>query len=63
VISVSSSFFDDARLFSPGSAAIDCALLMREIPVTWSVIQPTFQARRPSRAGSPTGPRNTARFE
>jgi hypothetical protein len=44
VISVSSSFFDDARLFPPGSAAIDCALLMREIPVTWNVIQPTFPA-------------------
>jgi hypothetical protein len=45
VISVCSSFFDDARLFPPGSAAIDCALLMREIPVTWNVIQPTFPAR------------------
>jgi hypothetical protein len=44
VISVCSSFFDDARLFPPGSAAIDCALLMREIPVTWNVIQPTCQA-------------------
>ena len=44
VISVCSSFFDDARLFPPGSAAIDCALLMREIPVTWNVIEPTFPA-------------------
>jgi hypothetical protein len=42
VISVCSNFFDDARLFPPGSAAIDCALLMREIPVTWSAIQPMF---------------------
>jgi Uncharacterized conserved protein (COG2071) len=44
VISVCSSFFDDARLFPPGSAAIDCALLMREIPVTWNAIRPTFAA-------------------
>lgn len=42
VISVCSSFFDDARLFPPGTAAIDCALLMREIPVTWNAIQPTI---------------------
>jgi hypothetical protein len=40
VISVYSSFFDDARLFPSGSATIDCALLMREIPVTWNAIQP-----------------------
>jgi len=44
VISVCSSFFGDVCLFPPGSAAIDCALLMREIPVTWNVIQPTFAA-------------------
>jgi len=44
VDSVCSSFFDDARLFPPGSAAIDCALLMREIPVTWNAIHPTFPA-------------------
>jgi hypothetical protein len=44
VSSVYSSFFDDVRRFPPGSAAVDCALLMREIPVTWNVIQPTFQA-------------------
>jgi Uncharacterized conserved protein (COG2071) len=44
VISVRSSFFDDARLFPPGSAVIDSALLMRELPVTWSAIQPAFPA-------------------
>ena len=44
VISVRSSFFDDECLFPPGSAAIDCALLMRDIPVTWNAIQPTFPA-------------------
>ena len=45
VVSVCSSFFDDARLFPSGSAVVDCALLMRGIPVTWNVIQPTFPAR------------------
>jgi hypothetical protein len=45
VRAVCSSFFDDARLFPPGSAAIDCALLMRDIPVTWTAVQPTFSAR------------------
>jgi hypothetical protein len=31
---VHSSFFDDPRRFPPGSAVLDCALLMRDIPVT-----------------------------
>jgi hypothetical protein len=44
VHAVSSSFFDDARLFPPGSATIDCALLMRDIPVTWTAVQPAFPA-------------------
>jgi hypothetical protein len=45
VQAVSSSFFDDARLFPPGSATLDSALLMRNIPATWSAIQgPTFPA-------------------
>jgi hypothetical protein len=52
VISVCSSFFDDARLFPPGSATIDCALLMREIPVTWNVIQPLQQMMFPVQEGS-----------
>jgi hypothetical protein len=41
---VCSSFFDDARRFPPGSATIDCALLMRDIPVTWTAVRPAFQA-------------------
>ncbi len=44
VDAASSSFFDDARLFPLGSATIDCALLMRDIPVTWTAVQPTFPA-------------------
>jgi hypothetical protein len=39
---VYSSFFEDVRLFPPGSAILDCALLMRDIPVTWTAVQPTF---------------------
>jgi len=38
VHAVRSSFFDDARLFPPGSATLDCALLMRDIPATWTAI-------------------------
>jgi hypothetical protein len=41
---VSSSFFDDTRLFPPGSATLDCALLMRDIPVTWTAIRSAFPA-------------------
>ena len=42
VQTVCSTFFDDARLFPPGSAIFDCGLLMRDIPVTWTAIQPAF---------------------
>jgi len=38
VLAVSSSFFDDARRFPPGSATLDCALLMRDIPATWTAL-------------------------
>ncbi|HEY7262877.1 MAG TPA: DUF2071 domain-containing protein [Trebonia sp.] len=38
VLAVSSSFFDDARLFPAGSATLDCALLMRDIPATWTAV-------------------------
>jgi hypothetical protein len=40
VRAVRSSFFEDTRLFPPGSATLDCALLMRDIPVTWTALQP-----------------------
>lgn len=33
--SVRSTVFDDQHRFPPGSAMLDCALLMREVPVTW----------------------------
>lgn len=44
VHAVRSSFFEDARLFPPGSATLDCALLMRDIPVTWTAVKPAFPA-------------------
>ncbi|MFE1272004.1 DUF2071 domain-containing protein [Streptomyces sp. NPDC058758] len=33
--SAASSFFDDPDCFPPGSATLDCALLMRDVPVSW----------------------------
>lgn len=40
VHAVRSSFFDDTRRFPQGSAIFDSALLMRDIPATWSAITP-----------------------
>lgn len=37
---VTSSFFDDQERFPPGSATLDCALLMRDLPVTWHPVSP-----------------------
>ncbi|MGW7427806.1 DUF2071 domain-containing protein [Streptomyces sp. NPDC054813] len=30
-----SSFFDDPHHFPPGSATLDCALIMRDVPASW----------------------------
>lgn len=38
--SVRSTVFDDQDRFPPGSAVLDCALLMREVPVTWRPLPP-----------------------
>lgn len=35
VRSATSSFFDDPDCFPPGSATLDCALVMRDVPVSW----------------------------
>jgi hypothetical protein len=35
---VHSTLFDDQDRFPRGSAVLDCALLMRDIPVTWSLL-------------------------
>jgi hypothetical protein len=39
VRSVRSSFFDDRDRFPHGSAVLDCALLMRDVPATWKPIR------------------------
>ena len=36
VRSAASSFFDDPDRFPPGSATLDCALVMRNVPARWS---------------------------
>jgi hypothetical protein len=35
-----STFFDDKERFPRGSAVLDCALLMRDVPVTWKPLPP-----------------------
>jgi hypothetical protein len=37
-----SSYFGDATPFPPGSATLDCALVMRDIPAIWTAIQSAF---------------------
>lgn len=37
---VSSSLFDDRKLFPPGTAVLDCALVMRDVPVRWQPLAP-----------------------
>lgn len=43
VLEARSSFFDDVDLFPPGSAQIDCALVMRHVPVSWYAL-PSLRA-------------------
>jgi hypothetical protein len=38
VHAVSSSFFEDRSVFPQGSAKLDCALVMRDIPATWCAL-------------------------
>lgn len=54
-----SSVFDDLHRFPPGSATLDCALLMRDVPVTWSPLAPMLVPEVP--LPLPAG--NTARSE
>jgi hypothetical protein len=37
---VRSTFFDDEDRFPPGSVTLGCALLMRDVPVTWNPLRP-----------------------
>jgi uncharacterized protein YqjF (DUF2071 family) len=48
VTSAASSFFDDPTAFPPGSADLDCALIMRRIPVTWQPL-PQIGTPQPTR--------------
>ena len=52
VRAVRSTFFDDEVRFPPGIVALDCALLMRQVPVTWNPIRPHLaaEAGRPDSA-------------
>lgn len=43
---VSSSFFEDAMRFPPGSVAFDSALVMRDVPHEWHALEPLGRASR-----------------
>jgi len=45
ILAAESSFFDDTTHFPPGTATLDCALLMRNVPVAW-VPQPPMPLQR-----------------
>jgi Uncharacterized conserved protein (COG2071) len=42
---MTSSLFDNHDLFPPGSATLDCALLMKNLPVSWIAQIPLTQSR------------------
>jgi hypothetical protein len=46
VVEARSSFFDDVSTFPAGSVEIDCALVMRRVPVTWQALDPLTPASR-----------------
>jgi len=46
VLEARSSFFDDTSTFPAGSARLDCALVMRRIPVVWRALDPLTPASR-----------------
>jgi hypothetical protein len=49
VRSAASSFFDDPDRFPPGSAALDCALVMRDVPASWQPLAAMASERDPIR--------------
>jgi hypothetical protein len=49
-----STFFDDQVRFPRGSATLDCALLMREVPVTWNPLPRVLAAGVPGAVLAPT---------
>jgi hypothetical protein len=46
---VRSSFFEDQTLIRPDAASLDCVLLMRQIPVSWTAL-PSLRTGNPSYA-------------
>lgn len=52
VRAVRSTVFDDHDRFPPGSAVLDCALLMREVPVSWRPLPPLQVVAGSAPAGS-----------
>lgn len=55
VESVRSTYFDDPDRFPPGSAVLDAALLMRDVPVRWQALAPVA-ALRPDDGATRHGP-------
>ncbi len=53
VASVASNFFDDPARFPPGTAALDCALVMRGIPHEWHERAALVGATAPGRTIRP----------
>jgi hypothetical protein len=49
VVTAESSFFADRTLFPAGSVELDCALVMRQVPVEWRPLAPL---RAPGQAGA-----------
>lgn len=45
VLAARSSYFEDPNSFPAGSATLDCALLMRDVPVTWLALDPMRSAQ------------------
>ena len=46
VTDIRSSFFEDPERFPAGTATLDCALLMRDIPVRWQALEPLVVSAR-----------------
>lgn len=47
-VTAESSFFADPALFPKGSAELDCALVMRQIPVRWRPLAPLRALEQPA---------------
>lgn len=48
ITTVQSSFFDDTKQFPESSAALDCALVMRNVPVDWKPLEQLLADQQPS---------------